>query len=734
MDKINASRKLAVVITPYPSKDPVQNTNIALYKAAIDAVVSEDAKIVDFSSIAVSNINDDGTLTLEGHQAAANLLKNALGFGSSTTSYNFHLKNLAPGSYRTEKKENADQITVKANGTTLEVHAGGVSDSAAKLTYTLTDINGQIFSGSASASDFTVSGLKPGETYTLMVSDNSRSDGVTETYKPVSIKITDGSTGTLISETSDSEYDFSDLLKSKKSLTYLFMGDSITHGVVTNGYDNVPQLFAKYLDELGRKDDVVINTGVSNATIATTLDQIETRLKRYQPDVAVIMLGTNDCAKNGENNVAATGSTSNGAISVTEFKNRYKTLIREIHKNNANTRIVLRVPCAMINYGQRQETFEAFFASIPEVAKEMKTEIPGLEIAVVNHLENWNNYHDTVRNDNLSNPNYADADSLNCGWVSPDGLHPNGRGNIAMFQQIIKELNLYQANSELANFSYALSDWTDASNIKVVAEQKDDQASLAMNQFASYTNGLRDVTLTLTTQNGTSISKTTAYDANGSISLDTLDKTKDYTLRVTGTDKTNSKQVTFASELTKEITPDPIPDPEPKPDPTPNPTPTPTPDKPTDNQPSNPGTSDTTKGLKKGDIVAVGKYSYQITNTAKKTAAFAGLADKNVKKVSIAASVKINNTAYRITSVKANALKGKKKITSVTIGKNVATIGAKAFSGCKNLKKITVKTTTLKKVGKQAFKGIHKKAAVKVPRNKKTAYKKKFRGIFSTAK
>ncbi len=65
--------------------------------------------------------------------------------------------------------------------------------------------------------------------------------------------------------------------------------------------------------------------------------------------------------------------------------------------------------------------------------------------------------------------------------------------------------------------------------------------------------------------------------------------------------------------------------------------------------------------MKKGDIVAVGKYSYQITNTAKKTAAFAGLADENVKKVSIAASVKINNTAYRITSVKANALKGKKE-------------------------------------------------------------------------
>lgn len=118
--------------------------------------------------------------------------------------------------------------------------------------------------------------------------------------------------------------------------------------------------------------------------------------------------------------------------------------------------------------------------------------------------------------------------------------------------------------------------------------------------------------------------------------------------------------------------------------------------------------------MKKGDIVAVGKYSYQITDNRKKNRwPFQGLVECESEKSTIAASVKINNTAYRITSVKANALKGKKKITSVTIGKNVATIGAKAFSGCKNLKKITVKTTILKKVGKQAFKGIHKKAGNK---------------------
>ena len=65
-------------------------------------------------------------------------------------------------------------------------------------------------------------------------------------------------------------------------------------------------------------------------------------------------------------------------------------------------------------------------------------------------------------------------------------------------------------------------------------------------------------------------------------------------------------------------------------------------------------------------------------------------------------------------------------MTQVTIDKNVKNIGKNAFYGCKNLKKVIIKTTKLTKktVGKNAFKGIHKKATIKVPKKKLNAYKK----------
>ena len=66
------------------------------------------------------------------------------------------------------------------------------------------------------------------------------------------------------------------------------------------------------------------------------------------------------------------------------------------------------------------------------------------------------------------------------------------------------------------------------------------------------------------------------------------------------------------------------------------------------------------------------------------------------------------------------------------------TIGESAFSGCKKLKNITIKTKklTTKKVGSKAFKGIHKKAVIKVPKSKLKAYKTmlKKRGIGKSVK
>lgn len=74
-----------------------------------------------------------------------------------------------------------------------------------------------------------------------------------------------------------------------------------------------------------------------------------------------------------------------------------------------------------------------------------------------------------------------------------------------------------------------------------------------------------------------------------------------------------------------------------------------------------------------------------------------------------------------------------KKVTSVSIpavvayegfSYNITQIGANAFKKCKKLKKVTIKTTKLEKIGKNAFYGIHKNAVIKCPKNQLAKYKK----------
>ena len=173
----------------------------------------------------------------------------------------------------------------------------------------------------------------------------------------------------------------------------------------------------------------------------------------------------------------------------------------------------------------------------------MREEHPGFNVAVVNHLKEWRDYRDNVRNDNIMTSGY--------GWLVADGVHPNGRGNLSMFQQLMKELGLYVHTSELVNYQYELSDWTDTSDLEVTVTQRGSRASVRMNALSGYTNGLKNVTLTLTAD-GRSIGTTADYAADGSITVDGLDASKPYTPSVTGKDAENSKEITFAASLVHE--------------------------------------------------------------------------------------------------------------------------------------------------------------------------------------
>lgn len=150
-----------------------------------------------------------------------------------------------------------------------------------------------------------------------------------------------------------------------------------------------------------------------------------------------------------------------------------------------------------------------------------------------------------------------------------------------------------------------------------------------------------------------------------------------------------------------------------------------------------------------GTEITINNDTYVITDTAKKTASFSGLVKKTTKNVTIPATITYNGQIYKVTAIKENAFSQNKILKTVTIGKNITDIGAKAFYkctklakitipskvskigkqtfyGCGKLKSITIKTTklTTKNVGNKAFKGIAKKAVIKVPKSKKKAYQK----------
>ena len=143
--------------------------------------------------------------------------------------------------------------------------------------------------------------------------------------------------------------------------------------------------------------------------------------------------------------------------------------------------------------------------------------------------------------------------------------------------------------------------------------------------------------------------------------------------------------------------------------------------------PTNPS-QPTTKTVKKGTKLIVGTNTFVVTNVKAKTVSYKGTKNKKAAKITIPSTVKSGKQVYKVTTIADNAFKNNKKIKTVVVGKNVRTIGKKAFYGCKNLKKITVQSSIIKKVGAKAFKGINKKAVIKVPSKKYKAYKKVFKG------
>ena len=138
------------------------------------------------------------------------------------------------------------------------------------------------------------------------------------------------------------------------------------------------------------------------------------------------------------------------------------------------------------------------------------------------------------------------------------------------------------------------------------------------------------------------------------------------------------------------------------------------------------------KPAKKGKKLTGSKGAiYKVTSDKKgsPTVEYSAAAKGAKGTITIPAQVTIKGVTYKVTSVGASACRNRAGITKVIIGKNVKKIGNRVFSGCKKLKKVTVKTTKLTEstVGSNAFSGISSRVVVKVPESKVKAYRKLFK-------
>jgi lysophospholipase L1-like esterase len=207
-----------------------------------------------------------------------------------------------------------------------------------------------------------------------------------------------------------------DLLAGQAPLRWLFYGDSITHGAAhTYGERDYTQHFTEWLRyERGRPMDVVINTAISGNTTRELLAQFEWRAAQFRPDVALIMIGMNDCEETR-------------ALSPAEFGLNLHTLSDKFVSLGAVP--VLQTTCPIVwSLGGTRKRLREYMTVIREVAKERA-------LPLVDHFAWWE-------------AAIAEQPLRATAWMN-DAIHPGPSGHRAFADLLLRGLGHEPANSRL---------------------------------------------------------------------------------------------------------------------------------------------------------------------------------------------------------------------------------------------------------------------------------------------
>ncbi len=204
-----------------------------------------------------------------------------------------------------------------------------------------------------------------------------------------------------------------DLLAKKEPLKWLFTGDSITHGALhTYGWRSYVEHFAERVRfEMGRMNDVVINTGISGDVLHRLMDNSDWRIFQFRPDIISMKIGMNDC-KEAEKGLDV-------------FRRSFDDLAEKASKQNAV--LMLNTP-NLIDFekAKQRQALPIYVNAIREIAEAKK-------LPLVDHYAHWEK--ETANSSRLQM------------WLNDGSIHPNNYGHIVLARKIFQDIGIFDPKS-----------------------------------------------------------------------------------------------------------------------------------------------------------------------------------------------------------------------------------------------------------------------------------------------
>ena len=202
-------------------------------------------------------------------------------------------------------------------------------------------------------------------------------------------------------------------LSGKEPLTWVFTGDSITHGALhTMGWRSYPEHFAERVRwELRRVRDIVINTGISGDRMPRLVGDAEWRVHRFRPHIVSLMMGMNDCVA--------------GEAGRETYRTNLERFAGEVRERNGI--LLLHTPNPIVMADASKDSRR----DLPAYVEILREFAAARAVPLVDHYQHW-----TETRKDVYHMHYL---------LSDGSIHPNQYGHVVFAKLLFTKLGIFDA-------------------------------------------------------------------------------------------------------------------------------------------------------------------------------------------------------------------------------------------------------------------------------------------------